>query len=67
MVGAALTFVSAGLIIIGMTGFTASGLGLGQTRIVTGTSAKVVGTLCILAGLLVIPVAGVIYLVWTSR
>ena len=67
MVGAALTFVSVGLIIIGMTGFTPSGFGLGKRRIVTGTRAKVVGTLCILAGLLLIPLAAVIYLVLISR
>ena len=67
MVRVTLVFVSVGLIIIGMTGFTPSGLGLGKTRILTGTSAKVVGTFCILAGLLVIPIAAVIYLVWISE
>jgi len=43
--------VSIGLVTLGMKGFTASGIRLSKTVVLKGTSAKMVGVVCILAGL----------------
>jgi hypothetical protein len=55
MIQIAMVVVSVCLIVLGIKGFTRSGLALSKTTTLTGTSAKVVGVLCILGGIAVIP------------
>ena len=50
--------VSIALIILGVKGFTSSGIAFSRTKTLTGRTAKVVGTLCILGGLGFIPLGG---------
>lgn len=47
--------VSVALIILGIKGFTPSGLALSKSTTLTGPKARLVGTLCILSGLALIP------------
>jgi hypothetical protein len=47
--------VSIGLIVLGIKGFTSSGLQLSSTKTLTGKPAKIVGAICILAGVGFIP------------
>jgi hypothetical protein len=47
--------VSIGLIILGIKGFTASGIPLTKTTALKGTQGKIVGVVCILGELLFIP------------
>jgi hypothetical protein len=47
--------VSIGLIILGIKGFTASSIPLTKTTALRGTQGKFVGVVCIVAGLLFIP------------
>jgi len=54
---------SIGLIVVGIKGFTASGLALSKTKNLTGTPAKIVGTICIAAGLALIPLF--MLLIWS--
>jgi hypothetical protein len=64
MIQIALVAVSVGLIVLGIKGFTRSGLAFSETTTLTGASAKVVGALCILAGLGLIPL--VLFVVWST-
>ncbi len=64
MIQIALILVSIGLIGLGIKGFTPSGLEFSKTTTLTGTRAKVVGALCILAGCALIPI--VISVFWAS-
>ena len=48
--------VSIGLVVLGIKGFTASGIPFSKKTTLRGTAGKVVGTLCILAGVAFIPV-----------
>jgi hypothetical protein len=47
--------VSVGLIILGVKGFTKGGIPISKSMILQGTAGKVVGVVCILAGVLFIP------------
>lgn len=53
---------SIGLIILGIKGFTPSGLAFSKTTTLRGTSGKIVGTACIIGGIALIPLFFVI--VW---
>jgi hypothetical protein len=55
MIQFAAVAVAVGLIILGITDFTSSGLGLRKNKTLTGRPAKVVGVLCIVGGLAFIP------------
>ena len=55
MIQIAVLAVAGCLIVLGIKGFTASGIPLSKTTTLKGTSGKVVGTICILAGLAFIP------------
>lgn len=55
MIQIGLVAVSLGLIILGIKGFTPSGLALSRTTTLTGPSAKIVGILCVSGGLGLIP------------
>ena len=55
MVQIAVLLVSIGLIVLGVKGFTASGIPLSKTVVLKGTSGKIAGVICILAGILFIP------------
>jgi hypothetical protein len=67
MIQIALVAVSVGLIILGIKGFTRSGLAFSKTTTLTGTSAKVVGSLCILGGLGLIPLLVLVLWATSSR
>lgn len=56
MIQIAVLVVSVGLIILGIKGFTASGIPLTKTTALKGTQGKIVGVICILAGVAFIPV-----------
>ena len=56
MIQIAVVAVSVGLIVLGIKGFTSSGIPLTKNVSLNGTRGKIVGTLCILAGLAVVPV-----------
>ena len=67
MIQIALIAVSIGLVVIGIKGFTKDGLTLTRKMRLTGASGKIVGTLCILLGLGLIPlvlVASGLYATW---
>lgn len=55
--------VSIGLVILGVKGFTASGLALSKTKTLRGRPAMIVGSICIVAGLAFIPLF--MLLVWS--
>ena len=67
MIQIALLAVSVGLIILGIKGFTPSGFALSRTRTMTGSSAKIVGAICILAGLGLIPLVLLVFWATSSR
>ena len=55
---------------LGLKGFSASGLPLTKTKNITGNSAKVIGMICILVGLLffvqgAVPMAAILFSVAT--
>ena len=64
MIQLALVAVSIGLIILGFKGFTPSGLAFSKKTTLRGTSGMVVGVICILLGLALIP--GVFLIFWLS-
>jgi hypothetical protein len=47
--------VSIGLIALGIKGFTAAGIPLTKTTSLKGTTGKIVGVLCIVFGVLFVP------------
>lgn len=53
-----------GFIVLGVKGFTASGLALTKTKTLRGTPAKILGAICIAIGLGIIP--GFILLAWAA-
>jgi len=55
MLQIALVAVSVGLIILGIKGFTASGLAFSKAVTLRGTTGKIVGSICIVAGIVLIP------------
>src|SRR5262249_1799632 len=55
MIQLALLAVSVGLVVIGIKGFTPSGLALSKNTSLTRRSAKIVGVLSILGGLGLVP------------
>jgi len=70
MIQIALVVVSIGLVVIGIKGFTRDGLTLTRTTRLSGASGKIVGTLCILLGLGLIPLVLVLsglYGAWLDR
>jgi hypothetical protein len=67
MIQTALVGVAVGLIVLGIKGFTPSGLAFSRTKTLSGSSAKVVGTLCILAGLGLIPLVLLVFWAKGSR
>ncbi len=52
----ALLLVSIGLIVLGIKGFTASGIPFTSTTTLKGTTGKIVGVACILGGVMLVPV-----------
>ena len=66
MIQVALMIVSIALIGIGIKGFTPSGLQLSKNTTLNGTAGKVVGTLCILFGLALIPIFIVIFMQFSN-
>jgi hypothetical protein len=67
MLQIAVVAVSVGLIILGIKGFTRSGLAFSNSRTLKGKSAKVVGAICILSGLGFIPLVFLIFWALGSR
>jgi hypothetical protein len=67
MIQIALIALSLGLILLGIKGFTSSGLAFSKTKTITGTPAKIVGSLCILGGLGLIPLFFLIFWAFGSR
>ncbi len=65
MIQIALLAVSVGLVVLGIKGFTRSGLAFSQTKTLTGTSAKIVGSICILSGLGLIPLF--LLIIWAEH
>jgi hypothetical protein len=59
--------VSIGLIVLGIKGFTPSGLAFSKTKTLTGSSARIVGALCILGGLGLIPLIFLFFWLVGSR
>ncbi len=55
MIQIALIVVSIGLVVIGIKGFTKQGLTLTRNTRLSGAWGKIVGTLCILLGLGLVP------------
>jgi hypothetical protein len=55
MILIAVVLVSIGLIILGVNGFTASGIPLTKTTALKGTQGRIAGTICILAGVAFTP------------
>jgi hypothetical protein len=55
MIQIAVVLVSIGLIILGVKGFTASGIPLTKGTALKGTQGKIVGVICIVTGLVFIP------------
>jgi hypothetical protein len=51
----ALIVVSVCLVILGIKGFTGSGLALSKATILHGWRARIAGTLCIIAGIVLVP------------
>ena len=47
--------VAVGLVILGIKGFTASGIPISKKVVLKGASGRIAGVLCILAGLAFIP------------
>ena len=62
MIQIALIVVSVAMIVLGIKGLTSSGLALTKSKSLTGTPAKVVGGLCILGGLTLIPM--MLLMIW---
>jgi hypothetical protein len=62
MIQIGLLVASVALIILGAKGFTAGGIPFTRSATLIGTRAKVVGALCILGGLALIPAA--VLMVW---
>jgi hypothetical protein len=50
-VGIVLVIISIGLVILGIKGFTASGIPVTKTFALRGTSGRVAGVVCILGGI----------------
>ena len=65
MLQLALLAVSIGLIVLGIKGFTASGLAFSRTKTLTGGTAKIVGALCIVAGVSLVPL--LVLVLWLTR
>ena len=55
MIQIAVLAVSIGLIVLGIKGFTAGGIPLTKTTALRGTQGKIAGAICIVAGVLFIP------------
>ena len=64
MIQIAVLAVSVGLVFLGAKGFTASGIPLTKTVTLNGTRGKIVGVICMLAGLGFIPAFLVVLLVY---
>ena len=56
MIQIAILAVAVGLVILGLKGFSDSGIPISKTVVLQGTSGRIVGVICILAGLAFIPV-----------
>jgi hypothetical protein len=56
MIQIALLAVSIALIVLGAKGFTASGIPLSKETTLKGTTGKIVGVICILAGVILVPI-----------
>jgi hypothetical protein len=67
MIQIALVALSIGLIVLGVKGFTRSGLAFSKTTTLTGTKAKIVGVLCILGGIGLIPLFVLMIWAFSSR
>lgn len=66
MIQIAVVAVSIGLIVIGIKGFTKSGLKLSKQTTLSGMPAKIVGAVCILLGLAFIPLFMLFFLGYSS-
>lgn len=61
MLQVGLVVVSIALGVLGIKGFTPSGLALSKNTTLTGPKAKLVGTFCILGGLALVPLFMLIF------
>lgn len=64
MIQIGVLLVSIGLIVLGIKGFTASGIPISKAVVLKGTSGKVAGVVCILAGLAFIPLVLLAFLLY---
>ena len=55
MIQIAVIAVSIGLVILGVKGFTKNGIPISRNFALSGTSGKIAGVICILLGLVFIP------------
>lgn len=55
MIQIAMLAVSIGLVVLGIKGFMKSGLQVSRNTTLTGNSGRIVGTICIIAGVGFIP------------
>ncbi|HEY2838822.1 MAG TPA: hypothetical protein VGJ26_06725 [Pirellulales bacterium] len=62
MIQIAMIAVSIGLVVLGIKGFTASGIPISHHTTLTGKSGKIAGVACLVGGVLFIPV--VFLLIW---
>lgn len=67
MIQIAVIAVCGGLVILGIKGFTPSGLAFSKTKTLTGRTAKIVGAICILVGLGLIPLFVLVISATSSR
>jgi hypothetical protein len=67
MIQIALVALSIGLFVLGVKGFTRSGLAFSKTTTLTGTKAKIVGALCILGGIGLTPLFVLMIWAFSSR
>lgn len=66
MLQIAVLAVAVGLVFLGIKGFTASGIPITKTFSLNGTRGKIVGVICVLAGLAFVPAFVVAFLVYGS-
>jgi uncharacterized membrane protein len=59
--------VSVGLVVLGVKGFTASGIPFSKNVVLNGTSGKIVGAICIMAGLAFIPLFLLAFWLYANR
>lgn len=64
MIQIAILAVCIGLVVVGIKGFTKSGLPLSRNRTLRGNTARIVGTICILLGVGFIPLCILLFILF---